>query len=66
MANGKIQNLEAMVENLLNNEGKLKQSILALEVEREALLQTVKELRRQIGSPSGKPLLTRQDHMDAN
>ncbi|XP_014450440.2 TBC1 domain family member 1 isoform X5 [Alligator mississippiensis] len=66
VANGKIQNLEAMVENLLNNEGKLKQSILALEVEREALLQTVKELRRQIGSPSGKPLLTRQDHMDAN
>ncbi|XP_019381695.1 PREDICTED: TBC1 domain family member 1 isoform X4 [Gavialis gangeticus] len=66
VANGKIQNLEAMVENLLNNEGKLKQSILALEVQREALLQTVKELRRQIGSPSGKPLLTRQDHMDAN
>ncbi|XP_073198391.1 TBC1 domain family member 1 isoform X2 [Lepidochelys kempii] len=66
VANGKIQNLEATVEILLNNECKLKQSILTLELERKALLQTVEDLRVQTGSPGGKHLLTRQECMDAN
>ncbi|XP_053885681.1 TBC1 domain family member 1 isoform X5 [Malaclemys terrapin pileata] len=66
VANGKIQNLEATVEFLLNNESKLKQSILTLELERKALLQTVEDLRTQTGSPGGKHLLTRQECMDAN
>ncbi|XP_027677976.2 TBC1 domain family member 1 isoform X3 [Chelonia mydas] len=66
VANGKIQNLEATVEILLNNECKLKQSILTLELERKALLQTVEDLRMQTGSPGGKHLLTRQECMDAN
>ncbi|XP_006129592.2 TBC1 domain family member 1 isoform X4 [Pelodiscus sinensis] len=66
VANGKIQNLEAEVEMLLNNECKLKQSILTLELERKALLQTVEDLRMQTDSPGGKPLLTRQECMDAN
>ncbi|CAI5783769.1 TBC1 domain family member 1 isoform X4 [Podarcis lilfordi] len=43
MANGKIQNLEAMVDALLNNESKLRQTILTLELERKALLETVLE-----------------------
>ncbi|XP_062991937.1 TBC1 domain family member 1 [Elgaria multicarinata webbii] len=63
VANGKIQNLQVMVETLLNNEGKLKQTILTLELERKALLETVKELHAT--SPSGKALLTRQENMDA-
>ncbi|XP_043369905.1 TBC1 domain family member 1 isoform X2 [Dermochelys coriacea] len=66
VANGKIQNLEATVEILLNNECKLKQSILTLELERKALLQTVEDLRMQTGSPGGKHLFTRQECMDAN
>ncbi|KAM7168423.1 TBC1 domain family member 1 isoform 2-T2 [Macrochelys suwanniensis] len=66
VANGKIQNLEATVEILLNNECKLKQSILTLELERKALLQTVEDLRTQTGNPGGKHLLTRQECMDAN
>ncbi|XP_062431415.1 TBC1 domain family member 1 isoform X3 [Rhea pennata] len=66
MANGKIQNLEATVELLLTNEGKLKQSILALEQEREALLNTVEKMQKRIGDTDGKPLLTRQEHMDAD
>uniref|UniRef100_A0A8C6X7S0 TBC1 domain family member 4 n=1 Tax=Naja naja TaxID=35670 RepID=A0A8C6X7S0_NAJNA len=43
VASGKIQNLEAMVEVLLNSEGKLKQTIRALELERKALLENLKE-----------------------
>lgn len=66
MANGKIQNLEATVELLLTNEGKLKQSILTLEQERAALLKAVEEMRKKIGDTDGKPLLTRQEHMDAD
>ncbi|XP_042326164.1 TBC1 domain family member 1 isoform X3 [Sceloporus undulatus] len=65
VANAKIQNLEGMVETLLNNESKLKQTILTLELERKTLLETVKELRTGSPVPSGKPLLTRQEHMDA-
>ncbi|XP_061439188.1 TBC1 domain family member 1 isoform X3 [Rhineura floridana] len=65
MANGKIQNLQVMVETLLNNESKLRQTILTLELERKELLKTVKELHVHSASPSGKPLLTRQEHMDA-
>ncbi|XP_074678425.1 TBC1 domain family member 1 isoform X4 [Strix aluco] len=66
VANGKIQNLEATVELLLTNEDKLKQSIVTLEQERAALLKAVEEMRKKIGDTDGKPLLTRQDHMDAD
>ncbi|XP_057263589.1 TBC1 domain family member 1 isoform X3 [Pezoporus wallicus] len=66
VANGKIQNLEATVELLLTNEGKLKQSILTLEQERAALLKTVEEMQKKIGDADGKPLLTRQGHMVAD
>ncbi|XP_010176147.1 TBC1 domain family member 1 [Antrostomus carolinensis] len=66
VANGKIQNLEATVELLLTNEGKLKQSIVTLEQEREALLKAVEEMRKKIGDADEKPLLTRQEHMDAD
>ncbi|KAM6268153.1 TBC1 domain family member 1 isoform 3-T3 [Spheniscus humboldti] len=66
VANGKIQNLEATVELLLTSEGKLKQSILTLEQERAALLKAVEEMRKKIGDTDGKPLLTRQEHMDAD
>ncbi|NXN96063.1 TBCD1 protein, partial [Rhinopomastus cyanomelas] len=65
MANGKIQNLEATVELLLANEGKLKQSILTLEQERAALLKAVEEMQKRTGDADGKPLLARQEHMDA-
>ncbi|KFV64342.1 TBC1 domain family member 1, partial [Dryobates pubescens] len=47
VANGKIQNLEATVELLLSNEGKLKQSILTLEQERAALLKAVEEMQKK-------------------
>ncbi|NXU14478.1 TBCD1 protein, partial [Pardalotus punctatus] len=66
VANGKIQNLEATVELLLTNEAKLKQSILTLEQERAALLKTVEEMQKKIGDTDGKPLRTRQEHMDAD
>ncbi|KAM7113059.1 TBC1 domain family member 1 isoform 6-T9 [Ciconia maguari] len=66
VANGKIQNLEATVELLLTNESKLKQSILTLEQERAALLKAVEEMQKKIGDTDGKPLLTRQEHMDAD
>ncbi|KAM4854294.1 TBC1 domain family member 1 isoform 8-T8 [Thomomys bottae] len=45
LANGRIQGLEATVEKLRNSESKLKQAMLALELERTALLQMVEELR---------------------
>ncbi|NXC85208.1 TBCD1 protein, partial [Cercotrichas coryphoeus] len=61
VANGKIQNLEATVELLLTNEGKLKQSILSLEQERAALLKAVEEMQKKMGDTDGKPLLTRQE-----
>ncbi|PKK30907.1 TBC1 (tre-2/USP6, BUB2, cdc16) domain family, member 1, transcript variant X2 [Columba livia] len=64
VANGKIQNLEATVELLLTNEGKLKQSILTLEQERAALLKAVEEMRKKMGDTDGKPLLTK--HTDAD
>ncbi|KAM6362145.1 TBC1 domain family member 1 isoform 1-T1 [Alca torda] len=66
VANGKIQNLEATVELLLTNESKLKQSVLTLEQERAALLKAVEEMQKKIGDTDGKPLLTRQHHMDAD
>ncbi|XP_010286332.1 PREDICTED: TBC1 domain family member 1, partial [Phaethon lepturus] len=66
VANGKIQNLEATVELLLTSEGKLKQSILTLEQERAALLKAVEEMQKKFGDTDGKPLLTRQEHMDAD
>ncbi|NXP16824.1 TBCD1 protein, partial [Scytalopus superciliaris] len=66
VANGKIQNLEATVELLLTNEGKLKQSILTLEQERAALLKAVEEMQKKIGDTDGKPPVTRQEHMDAD
>ncbi|KAM6150571.1 TBC1 domain family member 1 isoform 4-T4 [Erethizon dorsatum] len=56
VAHGKIQSLEATVEKLLTSESKLKQAMLALEVERAALLQMVEELRRRPEEPStGQP-----------
>ncbi|NXD89793.1 TBCD1 protein, partial [Chaetorhynchus papuensis] len=66
VANGKIQNLEATVELLLTNEGKLKQSILTLEQERATLLKAVEEMRKKMGDTDGKPLLSRQEHMDGD
>ncbi|NWX28315.1 TBCD1 protein, partial [Notiomystis cincta] len=66
VANGKIQNLEATVELLLTNEGKLKQSILTLEHERAALLKTVEEMQKKMGDTDGKPLLTRKEQVDAD
>ncbi|XP_051645885.1 TBC1 domain family member 1 isoform X5 [Manacus candei] len=66
VANGKIQNLEATVEVLLTSEGKLKQTILTLEQERAALLKAVEEMQKKIGDTDGNPLLTRQEHMDAD
>ncbi|XP_072190885.1 TBC1 domain family member 1 isoform X4 [Excalfactoria chinensis] len=66
VANGKIQNLEATVELLLTNEGKLKESILTLEQERTALQKAVEEMRKKIGDTNEKPLLTRQEHLDAD
>ncbi|XP_067993656.1 TBC1 domain family member 1 isoform X2 [Melanerpes formicivorus] len=66
VANGKIQNLEATVELLLSNEGKLKQSILTLEQERAALLKAVEEMQKKLGDTDGKPVLTGQEHMDAD
>ncbi|NWZ41612.1 TBCD1 protein, partial [Brachypodius atriceps] len=65
VANGKIQNLEATVELLLTNEGKLKQSIFTLEQERAALLKAVEEMQKKIGDTDGKPVLTRQE-LDAD
>ncbi|XP_053831715.1 TBC1 domain family member 1 isoform X2 [Vidua macroura] len=65
VANGKIQNLEATVELLLTNEGKLKQSILALEQERAALLKAVEEMQKKMHDTDGKPLLTKQE-LDAD
>ncbi|OXB67946.1 hypothetical protein ASZ78_005614 [Callipepla squamata] len=66
VANGKIQNLEATVELLLTNEGKLKESILTLEQERAALQKAVEEMRKKIGDTNEKPMLTRQAHLDAD
>ncbi|NXB35738.1 TBCD1 protein, partial [Eulacestoma nigropectus] len=66
VANGKIQNLEATVELLLTNEGKLKQSILTLEQERATLLKAVEEMRKKMGDTDGKPLLSRQEHVDGD
>ncbi|XP_029445367.1 TBC1 domain family member 1 isoform X5 [Rhinatrema bivittatum] len=53
VANGKIQSLECTVEHCMSSETKLKQSILALEIERSALLHTVEELRGQIKNLGG-------------
>ncbi|XP_004642723.1 TBC1 domain family member 1 [Octodon degus] len=52
VAHGKIQSLEATVEKLLTSESKLKQAVLALELERTTLLQTVEELQRRPEEPS--------------
>lgn len=49
IANGRIQSLEATMEKLLASESKLKQVALTLELEREALLRTVEQLRGQAG-----------------
>ncbi|XP_048796968.1 TBC1 domain family member 1 isoform X5 [Lagopus muta] len=66
VANGKIQNLEATVELLLTNEGKLKESILNLEQERTALQKAVEEMQKKTGDTNEKPLLTSQEHLDAD
>ncbi|XP_040821977.1 TBC1 domain family member 1 isoform X1 [Ochotona curzoniae] len=51
VANSRIQSLEATVEKLLGSESKLKQALLALELERAALLQAMEGLRGQPGGP---------------
>ncbi|KAM8970063.1 TBC1 domain family member 1 isoform X3 [Sarcophilus harrisii] len=47
VANGRIHSLEATIEILLASEDKLKQTALALELERAALLQTVEKLQKK-------------------
>uniref|UniRef100_A0A8C5REK7 TBC1 domain family member 4 n=1 Tax=Laticauda laticaudata TaxID=8630 RepID=A0A8C5REK7_LATLA len=66
VANGKIQNLEAMIEILLNSEGKLNQTIRALELERKALLENLKEFHMQPANSSGKALPSKQGHINAS
>ncbi|XP_058526200.1 TBC1 domain family member 1 isoform X3 [Ochotona princeps] len=51
VANSRIQSLEATVEKLLGSESKLKQALLALELERAALLQAMEGLQQ--GQPGG-------------
>ncbi|XP_078072032.1 TBC1 domain family member 1 isoform X5 [Mustelus asterias] len=48
VAHTKIESLEATVKSLLSNEGKLKQAICTLELERAALLATVEEFQKQV------------------
>ncbi|XP_007496635.1 TBC1 domain family member 1 isoform X4 [Monodelphis domestica] len=68
VANGKIQSLEGTIEMLLANENRLKQTALALELERSALLRTVEELRKkaaQLGNGdlgAAQPELTEDGH----
>ncbi|XP_067845012.1 TBC1 domain family member 1 isoform X4 [Heptranchias perlo] len=50
VAHTKIESLEATVNILLSNEGKLKQAICTLELERAALLATVEEFQKQVPS----------------
>ncbi|XP_074128456.1 TBC1 domain family member 1 isoform X3 [Sminthopsis crassicaudata] len=47
VANGRIHSLEATIEILLASEDELKQTALALEQERAALLQTVEKLQKK-------------------
>nr|XP_033803443.1 TBC1 domain family member 1 isoform X2 [Geotrypetes seraphini] len=55
VAHGKIQSLECTVERFMSIESKLKQSVLTLEIERAALLQTVEDLRGQIKNLGRNP-----------
>ncbi|XP_069781069.1 TBC1 domain family member 1-like isoform X13 [Narcine bancroftii] len=50
VAHSKIESLEATVNTLLLNEGKLKQAIHTLELERDALVATVEEFHKQVPS----------------
>uniref|UniRef100_UPI00398E6036 TBC1 domain family member 1-like isoform X2 n=1 Tax=Pristiophorus japonicus TaxID=55135 RepID=UPI00398E6036 len=50
VAHTKIESLEATVNTLLSNEGKLKQAIRTLELERATLLTTVEEFQKQVPS----------------
>lgn len=52
VANSRIQSLEATVEQLLSSESRLKQALLALELERAALLQPAEGLRGQPAGPA--------------
>ncbi|XP_039203422.1 TBC1 domain family member 1 isoform X2 [Crotalus tigris] len=65
VANRKIHNLEVMVEALLHNEGKLKETVLRLERERKTLLETLQEFHTQPANPSGKTLSSKQERRDA-
>ncbi|XP_060546792.1 TBC1 domain family member 1 isoform X1 [Pantherophis guttatus] len=65
VANGKIQNLQAMVEVLLNNEGKLNQTIVTLERERKGLLETLKEFHTQPANSGGKTCPSEQGRTNA-
>ncbi|XP_060680963.1 TBC1 domain family member 1 isoform X1 [Hemiscyllium ocellatum] len=53
VAHSKIESLEATVKTLLSNEGRLKQVICTLELERAALLAAVEEFQKQV--PSTEP-----------
>ncbi|XP_048456691.1 TBC1 domain family member 1 isoform X3 [Rhincodon typus] len=50
VAHTKIESLEATVKALLSNEGRLKQVICTLELERAALLAAVEEFQKQVPS----------------
>lgn len=52
VANSRIQSLEATVEQLLSSESRLKQALLALELERATLLQPAEGLRGQPAGPA--------------
>ncbi|XP_053556252.1 TBC1 domain family member 1 [Bombina bombina] len=58
VSHGRIQMLESTIESLQSNEVKLKQSLLTLELERSALLDTIKELRCQIKKPNEDSIFT--------
>eukprot|EP00079_Xenopus_tropicalis_P014463 XP_004910990.1 PREDICTED: TBC1 domain family member 1 isoform X5 [Xenopus tropicalis] len=61
VSHGRIQVLESTVENLQSNEVKLKRSVLTLELERSALLNTIEELRAQIKDMQGNKLCNDQN-----
>ncbi|KAM4710443.1 TBC1 domain family member 1 isoform 1-T1 [Discoglossus pictus] len=60
VSHGRIQMLESSVETFQSNEVKLKQSLLTLELERSALLDTIEELRGQLKEQNKNCLGTEQ------
>ncbi|XP_075424079.1 TBC1 domain family member 1 isoform X7 [Ascaphus truei] len=61
VSHSRIQILESSVDNLQSNEVQLKQSLLTLELERSALLQTIEELRSQRMAPHANALYTKKE-----